>query len=245
MSAQRRTAVFKLNGKRPEDLPIERLAQYMRVLSDLVGPSEKVRVRGITASSVKFAVAVDPSHYATLVERMATAKNPDRASSTVTKAVRQLEKMVTEDNVTAEFSAGRTRLLYLRGYARETGAVLGPLAQRYSVRGQIIGLEGRDATKHVRLLEYGTGQELRGDFRSAELGRLLTQHLWGAVVELSGAARLLRYPDGRWELQSFHIDTVTELEVTRISDVVRALQGPLAGEGSRGGAAERIDKLRN
>jgi hypothetical protein len=245
MSGQRRTAMFKLNGARPQDLPIERLLQYMRAFADLVGSTEKVRIRNLSPGSVKFGLDVEPSHYPTLVERIATAQNPSRASASVTKAVHWLEEMITEDGMTAEFRAGSTRLLYLRGYTRRGGPIVGPVVQRYVVRGQIIGLEGKDATKHVRLLEYGTKRELRGDFRSEDLGRLLIQHLWGGIVELSGVARMSRYPDGRWEVQSFHLDEVRELEPSNVSDVMRGLREIFADEATGRTAAALVGKLRS
>lgn len=245
MSVQRRTAVFKLKGKSPQDLPIDRLAQYMRALADLLGSSEKVRLSGLKAGSVEFGLAVDALHYPVLIERITTASNRDRASSTVRKAITQIEAMITEDGVTAEFRAGRTRLLHLHGYSRENGVILGPLAQPFTVRGRIIGLEGKDATKHVRLQEYGTGREFRGDFRRDDLGRKLARYLWGEVVELSGAARLLRYPDGIWQLQSFHIEDVVELDASSVSDVMHAMRDPLSAPSLKRRGGTRIDKLRN
>lgn len=95
------------------------------------------------------------------------------------------------------------------------------MLQRHVIRGQIIGLEGKDATKHVRIAEYGTGRELRGDFRDIQLASVLAAHLWGDVVELSGTARLMRHPDGIWELKTFRIDHVQELESGAPSEFVR------------------------
>lgn len=224
-----RTVNFKILGKRPDDFTIERLARYLSVLADLAGGPDKVRVKKLTPGSVNVQLAVDSNHYPKFVERVTTAKNPERAPASLRKAVSDLEEMVTCDNVRAEITAGRTKLLYLRGYSRASGSVLGPVVQRYAVRGRVIGLEGKDATKHVRIAEYGTGREVRGEFRDEAIANQLTRLLWKDVAELAGTARLIRHPDGAWELRSFRVESVLELEQSSPSQVVSQLRKALAG----------------
>lgn len=222
-----RSVTFKLNGKRPDDFTIERLAQYLRLLGDLVSSPGKIRVKKLTPGSVKVELAVEREHYPKFVERLTSAKNPTLAASTLRKSVSDLEEMITADKVTAEVTAGRTKLLFLRGYVSETGVTLGPVVQRHVIRGQVIGLEGKDATKHVRIAEYGTGREVRGEFRDLGLANALTKHLWKEVIELTGTARMLRHPDGTWEMRSFRVDGIEELEDLSPSQVVRGLQNAL------------------
>lgn len=223
-----RTVTFKLNGKRPDDFTIERLAQYLRALGDLVSSPGKVRVKKLTPGSVKVELAVERDHYPKFVERLTSAKNPSRAPATLRKSVTDLEEMITADKITAEVTAGRTKLLFLRGYVSATGPIIGPVVQRHAIRGQVIGLEGKDATKHVRVAEYGTGREVRGEFRDSNLANDLTKHLWKDVVELTGTARMLRHPDGTWEMKSFRVDGVEELENVSPSQVMHALRDAFA-----------------
>ena len=236
MNEQHRAATFKLNGGRPQDIPIERLIKYMSHLAELVGSSNSVRISGVSKGSVKFGLAVQQDYYATLVERVATAKNAQRASATVAKAVRGLEEMMTDDGLTGDFLVGKTKLLHLRGYSRAAGPVIGPVLQRYTVRAKVIGLEGKDATKHVRLIEHGTKRELRGDFRSDQLAVRLTEHLWKDVIEVSGMARMYRHPDGEWELRIFHVDDVKPVDPSRPSEVLQGL-GNIFGDGATGSDA--------
>lgn len=219
-----RDVTFKLNGKRPDDFTIDRLAQYLRVLGELVGNTDKVRIKKISPGSVKVAMAIQQDYYPKFVERMTTAKNPKRAATKTSKIVEQLEQMVTDDHVTADVLAGTTKLISIRGYTRSSGSVLGPVIQRYAVRGKIIGLEGKDETKHARIAEYGTGKEIHGEFRDDALGELLTKHLWRGVVEIGGTARLFRHSDGRWELKAFRIDAVEKLDDSSPSQFVADLR---------------------
>lgn len=233
---------FRLKGKHPDELPIDRLAQYLTVLSDLVGSPGKVRVKKIVPGSVRVELAVARDHYPKFVERLAGAKNPAKASAQIRRTVSNLEEMIMDDQVTAEVVVGRTKLFYLRGYAQGAGEAIGPVVQRYVVRGRIIGLEGKDSTKHVRIAEYGADREIRGEFRDDELARKLAANLWKDVVELAGVARLIRHPDGAWEVKSFKIDDVQELTDERPSEIFKKLKGAL-GEVSEKPAVE-MTKIR-
>lgn len=223
-----RDVTFKLNGKRPDDFTIDRLAQYLRALSELVGNTEKVRIKKISPGSVKVAMAIQHDYYPKFVERMTSAKNPKRATTKTSKVVDQLEQMVTDDNVTADIMVGNTKLISIRGYSRSSGNVMGPVIQRHVVRGRIIGLEGKDDTKHVRIAEFGTGKEIHGEFRDDALGELLTKYLWKGVVEIGGTARLFRHSDGRWELKAYRIDTMERLDESSPSQFVADLRAAFA-----------------
>jgi hypothetical protein len=225
-----RSLIFKLNGKRPEELSIERLALYIKTLGELVGSSAFVRAKGVGAGSVEVSLVVKPAHYAALVERLTTAQNPKLAPTTVSTTVRELEEMITVDRVTAEVRAGRTKLLYLRGYTRDGGQAVGPVVQRYSVRGHIIGLEGKDATKHARIAEFGSTREIHGDFRTDDVADKLHKYLWKGVVEVSGVARWMRHADGQWELKTFRIEDAQPLSDVRPSEFLRDLREAI-GEG--------------
>jgi hypothetical protein len=239
-----RNVVFKLNGKRPADFTIERLAKYLSTLSDLVGSPGSVRVTKITPGSVKVALAVDERHYPKFVEKLTSAQNPARVSIRTRKAIDDLEAMITDDHVTAEVLAGKTKLFQLRGYSRVAGPTIGPVIQPYSIRGQINRLEGRDATKHVGITEYGTSKDITGHFGDAALAVELRRLLWGPVVELRGVARLMRHASGIWELKSFRVDGVQELDAALPSAVLSQLRQRLEGVDLGNDPVDEIRRLR-
>jgi hypothetical protein len=233
---------FKLNGKRPDDFTIDRLAQYVRVLGELVGSPGKVRIRKILPGSVKAELAVEREYYPSFVERLATAKNPDRASAAMRRTVCELGEMIQADHVSAEIKAGQQKLFYLQSTKRDTGLVVGPVIQRLTVRGQIIGLEGKDQTKHVRLAEYGTKREIRGELRDMELATRLTAHLWGRVLDLTGVARMMRHPNGIWEMKTYRVDGMQLLEDVLPGAALRGLHNALSS--ADGDAVLLLKKLR-
>lgn len=235
---------FKVLGKQPNEFTIERLAEYLIALAALAGSPGNVRVKKLTPGSVNVQLAVQQAHYPKFIERMTMAQHPARASVTLRKAITELEEMLTRDHAKAEMTAGRTKLLQLRGYTRESDVLIGPVIQQHVVRGQIIGLEGKDATKHVRISELGTGREVRGEFRDAALGERLTRLLWKDAADLSGTARLLRHGDGTWELRSFRVEGVTELEAGAPSAVVAQLRQALSDVDLGADPVKEAKKLR-
>jgi hypothetical protein len=222
-----RSVIFKLRGKRLCELQPARVAQYVKLIAELVGSPDQVRFTKISEGSICAGLAVNPRHYPTFVERMTTAKTPSRASTTVAKTVHQLEEMITEDDMTAEVKAGRTKLLQLHGYSRETGSVIGPVIQPFNVRGQLIGLEGKDKTKHARIAEGGSSREVHGEIRDDSLAVALTAHLWRGAIEVSGVARLFRHPDGRWEIKHFRVEAFRPLDLDAPSAVMSQLREAL------------------
>lgn len=217
---------FTIHGKRPSDFTIERLADYLRLLADLVGAPEKVRVEKITPGSVKVGLAVQHEHYPRFAGRMVGATTPS-ASRELRRTVESMREMLSEDGVSVDMRAGKSRIFHLRGYEREHGQVIGPIHQRYVARGQVIGLEGKDDTKHVRLLDVSTTRELRGEIRDQTLAEQLKTYLWKGTVEVGGFAKLCREPQGTWTVSQFRVDTVTELDSAPLTQALQRLHDVL------------------
>src|SRR4051794_22417961 len=82
-----RKASFRLRGKHPDDLSIERIAQYLRALSDLVGKSDAVRLARVGRGSVLMSLEIDPASYAEVVMRVGGAGNPKVADQVSARAL--------------------------------------------------------------------------------------------------------------------------------------------------------------
>jgi hypothetical protein len=244
--SQDHTATFKLKGKFPRDLSMERLAQYLRALGQLAGSGEGVRLSKIGTGSVKFELVVASAYYPEFVHRVTGAKNPKLADPAAGKAVAQLEAMVTADHVTGELKVGATKLLLLRGYKTSASPVIGPFTQPFAIRGRIVRLEGKDKTKHAGIAEYGVAdREVPAEIVDDDLARRLKVHLWGEVIELTGHSRLMRLEDGEWEIKSFRIESFRELENTAPSKVVSLLRDSYRGVDLGNDPVSDAIKLRN
>ncbi|KAA2283972.1 hypothetical protein [Arenimonas fontis] len=222
----KRTVTFRLKGKFPSDFSIERIAQYLRAVSALVG-DDGVRLQKIGRGSVNFALEVPAANYPAVVYRVGQAKNPQLADPKAARAAVELETMISADQVTAEVLTGRTKILQLFGYRIGDAARIGPIAQSVSVRGRILGLEGKDRTKHARVEEYGTQREFSAEIVDEGLANRLKDYLWGEVIELKGTARLIRTAEGRWETKSFRLEAIAELGLARFSEVAASLRGEM------------------
>ena len=156
--------------------------------------------------------------------RVGQAKNPKLADAKAAKAAEEIEVLLTADKVTAEVLAGRTKILSLFGYRSGVASRVGPIVQQVSVRGRILGLEGKDRTKHARVEEFGTKQEFSAEIVDETLANCLKTYLWGDVIELRGVARLVRSADGEWVTKSFRLESVAEVAGARFSEVARSLR---------------------
>jgi hypothetical protein len=155
--------------------------------------------------------------------KVAGAANPRLADPSSARALAQLQTMVTDDRVDAEFIAAGTRILTVRARPRLGEQPIGPFVQQHVVRGTLLGLEGKDRTKHARIGEFGTKREISGEIIDDDLARRLRLQLWGDVVEFVGVCRAYRRGDGEWEFRSFRIETFNELDNAPPSKLLAAL----------------------
>lgn len=226
------TITFVIGRKFPEDFPLERIARYLTAVAGLVGPNGKVRLSAIKRGSVKVQLQTTPEYYPELVSRLTCAPRND-APTQIRKAYDALQTLVQDDRVDAKFKApGGAQLLHLRGFKSGSSGMVGPIRNQHQIRGRLIGLEGKDETKHARILVHGSGEEVSGEIRDTQLYLRMRQWLFEpTTIEVAGPGSSVRNSDGLWELKSFRIDSAIELDDTKSSDVLAAIRATLRKDG--------------
>jgi hypothetical protein len=223
-----RTVTFVLLRKHPEDFTLDRLAKYLRVLNDLAGPTGRVRLKKMTPGSVTMKLATTSDYYPEFATRVSSSGRAE-AGPSIRKPREDLQAMVVEDNVDARIVApGGQSLLFLKGYRTKPTVQSGPIRQEHTVRGRVIGLEGKDETKHVRIAVYATPDEARAEVKDGQLALRLKDWLFtDVVVELSGPATFRRNGDGLWEATAFRAERAEPLSNESAADVLSMLKDSL------------------
>jgi hypothetical protein len=240
-----RTLTFSLQRKFPEDFPVDRLARYLRLVSELFGSGGQVRLKSISRGSVLTRFTTEESYYPEAVLRITSSDKPD-APHALKRVRQELQEMIEDDAVDAKIANHvGAKIMFLRGYKKKKSAkAFGPIRDSYSVRGRVIGLEGKDETKHVRIAEFATNKEIRGEVRDHDLALRLKDWLFTpSVVEISGTAALKRTGDGAWHTSAFRVEQAKLLSDERFSNIVGK-----AGKNFRNpdgtSALSDLDKLR-
>ncbi len=109
------------------------------------------------------------------------------------------------------------------GVAVPTGPTLGPIKELGEIDGTIISVGGKDATKHIRMLD-SHGKELCLSTRSTQLAKELGVHLF-EEVRVSGRGTWIRNESGAWELKDFTVEGFEPIGATSLVDAFFALRG--------------------
>lgn len=221
---------FKIRRKFPEDFLIDRLAKYLSQISTLVGSG--ARLASIKRGSVSIVLDVPHHAYPEVVTRVASARRSD-APAALRASIAKLQSMCEEDRVDAEMRPTKgARILYLNGFKTGPQHTVRSARQAFTVRGRLIGLEGKDDTKHARISEFATGSEVRGEVRAADVVLQLRELLFEpVVVEFFGSAILQRDEDGVWRAEELKIDRVERLTTASPSRVFSSTREALSKSG--------------
>lgn len=238
---------FRLRGVKPGDLGLDRLQKYIAVIGELVGDASKVHLTAIRSGSVKLVLVPEPAYRGEMVRRVSNAHSRGAADAKTRRAITRLHELLIEDRSPgADFLTDDTILLRLRGYTTPEGEPVGPVVKHHALRGIVVGLEGKDKSKHARVIEHATGREFPVEIGSLELAETLKPYLWtNQVIELRGPSRWMRHADGEWELKRFVVEGVEPLDAEPLGEALLRLReahqgSDWSGEGDPIAAARKL-----
>lgn len=201
---------FRIAGSySPDDIPLDRLGEYLKALADLLGETASVHFRSLTPGSVVATVAVDHAAAPKVAHRVmaiATGNGDEKLKAAVDK----IDRMLADDNATGELQ-GRDNVIRIdfAGRNRPDPVVYGPMRQTGTLDGVVVRIEGRDATVHVGIMDHGRNWSLEAP---AAMGRKLATLFHAGPVRFHGVGTWYRQGDGRWQLRKFAIDRFEELD---------------------------------
>lgn len=206
----------------PATIPMERLAEYIKALAQLIGETNSVHLDRVSEGSVVLHAAVEEPAVPKVRERV-SALGSTAASKDASRAYGALDEMLRRDNATGRLvdSEGAV-VIPFPGRTREELAVFGPFKQEGSLEGQVIRVGGKDETIPVHLRDGAVVHT--GLNASEEVARRIAQHLLGAPVRVHGLGTWFREGNGTWLLKTFRINDFEVLDDTTIDRVVAKLR---------------------
>ncbi|MCD1591242.1 MAG: hypothetical protein ABJF09_12375 [Qipengyuania citrea] len=223
---------FRIAGSyKPDDIPMERLGEYLVALGDLLGETGSVHFQGLTESSTVVHATVENAAMPKVEKRVrlvAAGEGPHGAR----KAYKRLDDMLRDDNATGHLVGGEGKVIRVdfQGRNRPAELTYGPIKQMGSLDGEVIRVEGRDATVHVGVLD---GTETYSLEAHESMGRELAALFRIGPVRFHGEGSWLRHADGHWELKRFKIDRIEKnLDRASLSEVFGQLRAIGSGDWS-------------
>lgn len=210
--------MLRIPQRRPHQLRIDRLAEYMREFADLLGTDNSPMFAGIKDASTGLRAAVPAKRRSHAWKRIHTARYD--ASSRPAKVLRRIESLLGEDHLaSAELLDDKQNVLYLFHAHEQSNVNHVTIKQHGEVDGMVTGLVGADDTMHLHLRDC-LSRDLKLVIRQEELARNLLKHFREGLVRLRVHGIWARTDDG-WvpEANRCVVDGYEPLDETPAAEV--------------------------
>ncbi len=215
---------FWIDAYSPETISMKRLGEYMARLGKLLGQEDRVHFHELRGGSTALAMKIEREAVPKVKQRIDNIKNAD-ASNDVMFAQKELNDMLRSDNAIGEFrkitQGNPTPILRFAGREIPRPQKIGPFNEPATFKGQLIRLEGKDATKHAGIMDA------QGRIWSGEVPLDLAVQMRELVFEwviVEGMARWMRSEDGLWEVTDFHINSCKPLPKDTLEEDIKSLR---------------------
>lgn len=209
---------FEIDAYTPATFPMARLAEYMRVLAELLGEAAHVHFRRLATGSTVLVHAIEHEAAPKVRDRVARVRQGMGAAD-ATRAFKEANKLLREDNAVATLKNGVTILPFPgRTLPREEYT---SVRQQGFIDGVVIGVRGRDESVHIIL--QAEDKQISGCHTNRAIAKQLAAKFL-EPVRLSGKGRWHRDSEGNWELDDFKVESFEALDDAPLSKAVAAFR---------------------
>lgn len=213
---------FTIDAFKPDTIPMVRLAEYLGDLARFLGETERVHFSGLKEGSLVVVPAVELQAAAKVRVRLKQFRRGENPPDDMLKAFDSIDRRLRQDNATAYLADGHTQVISFPGRERQTEPDFMAFWQEDEVRGTVVSVGGRDATKHVQLLRNGV--PVVGIVVDEAMAKELARLIFGPPISLTGRARWSRDVNGHWELKRFSASGYRILDDRNLSDAITAIK---------------------
>jgi len=214
---------FKIEDFTPKTLPLDRLSEYLKLLSQLFGHSESVHLVSVEDGSAQPMFLVKNTDEIKIRERL-KAVQAKQAPEEAMRANKQLNELLREDNTKASVIDPINRKI-LKFPGKDLNKLLeyGPLTQPDTLDGIPIRVGGEGEWVPVHIEDAQRAVHICTAKRG--LAKEIAAHLFTGKIRVIGTGRWLRQRDGEWKLvEPFRIKDFDPLADTDLKTSIERLR---------------------
>lgn len=220
------TIAGKIDGRdiTPQNLPMSRLADYLKEFSKLLGYREFVHLKEVAEGSAAPVARVEEEKEAKVRERVrlaAIGHGPEDANRAYIKLNEEFASDDWYGQVSEKIDTYDAKLIDFPGRQKAIHPLYGPIKESASVQGEVKRVGGEEPTIPVWLRD-ADGVLYCCDANKSiakDLARRLFQE-----VRLNGIATYVRDENAKWQLLNFEIQSYVPLGNESISSVISDLR---------------------
>jgi hypothetical protein len=207
--ARKREYRFKIDAYDPETMPLSRLTEYLKDLTDILGEEKtNVHLIRIDEGSTVPVLSIDSEAEPKVLHRLHEV-DQNNAPHHVMEAAVRMNRRLRMDGATGTIIGPEGNNVIIFPGAERADIEYGPFNQPGTLDGVPIMIGGMLAQVPVHL------QGRRGEKYICEASRdkakEIAHYLFNTVVRVEGIGRWIRHAEGDWELVSFRIGDFTPL----------------------------------
>lgn len=216
------TYTLRLLERDPDSIPMERLADYLRAFSDLIGVENKPVFKGIKKASTGLRAFVPPENRGKAQLRLVTAQS--NSENEMSRPIKVLQSMMSIDRIPcAELLDESNNIIALFSGVEEAAQQTFKVKQQGSIDGVVTGIKGADDTINVYVRD-SLNRDLIFICRNVEVSRQLLQRFRLGSVRLHVHGSWIRTEQG-WipEQNKCYLDSFEDLDEATPLEVFRSL----------------------
>ncbi len=214
-----------LEGRSPDQIPMARLADYMREFAAMLGETEGVHFARVEKGSTRLVAKLDPGRPTQKVQARVYAIRERRAPADAMRARYRIDEMVHEDKGSARVTFGASVILRFHGKAAAFEKPFS-LVDSATITGKLYALsEEPSGGIRARIRPRG-GSNYVACVADDRIGRQLRNYFLDAV-RVQGRGTWTRSENGEWSCQSLqilHADLVRDVSLREAINALRAIE---------------------
>jgi hypothetical protein len=212
---------LKIEAYSPDTMPMERLAEYLAKLAEMLGEGNAVHFVRLEPGSTSVVHRIEREAIPKVRHRTAAVRRGIGPRDAV-RAYKKINRMLIEDNGTAVWRDEKTSadLIVFPGKEDVAEQMTG-IRQHGSIDGEVIRIGG-----HQRLIPVtlkADDKEITGCWADRSTAKALARCLF-EPVRLFGTGRWNRNDDGKWCLDIFRIVGFKKLRDVPLTDALNELR---------------------
>ena len=215
------TLALHLKGTSPERLAMKELAEYLKILSDLVGAESNAYFEKVSAGSAALEIKYPEENRFQILRELRLASRGEACDEKKNKAYEKLSERVLRDGYRGTYFASNDEV-FLKVVA-EKKQVIEVTEEDYEIQGIVYSVTSMNNPSIVKAkIKSSCGQTYSNVEMSEEKGRELAQ-LFSKPVRLTGSA-ILSKEDNKWILKSFKVKSYKAINEIKLVDIINALR---------------------
>jgi len=214
MAGHKYTYMLRIKGRNPNQISMERLAEYIREFAELIGRENSPLFQGIKKASTGIKAFVPNARRPFASHRMrSAAQNP---LSKAGRVFRCLERMLGEDTISgAEVLSEDGSTIHVLHGLECADALSASVIQTGSVDGVVTGVLGSDDTVHLHMRD-DEHRDVRLVIRDIAMAKKLLSHFRSKVIRVYAHGSWTQtkvgwFPDAKCRVERFEVIDDTPL----------------------------------